>query len=338
MLCTFPDGEGAAFDMELRRLRYFLRIAAEGSLGKASRALNIAQPALGRQIQLLESELGAKLFERVSKGMRLTQEGEYLRQAIEHPLELLHIALGNVRHHSVPMDASLVLGLPPEVALIFGPRILGRMQKELPTLKLRIAECDSARLAADLARGLVDIAILVGIFPAEKVFHFEVMSEQLNLVVPSGSAIANRSSIAFTEIADLPLILPGTHAGLRTKLSKVELTSGVSLNIALEIDSSDLAKQAVRNGLGYAILPPVSFKAEAAGGELIGIPITEPEIEQSVRYAVRPLWPVPRSTYDQVERIIFEEWHLAASSGDWDGRWLFDPDLLAAKLAAAPAP
>lgn len=322
--------------MELRRLRYFLRIAAEGSLGKASRALGVAQPALGRQIQLLESELGVRLFERVSKGMMLTEEGDFLKEAIEHPLELLHIALENVRHHSMPVEASLVLGLPPELAPVFGPRILGRLQRDLPNLKLRIAESDSARLAADLARGVVDIAILVGIFPAEKVFHFEVMSEPLLLVAKPGSPLIDRNSITFKELANLPVILPGAHAGIRTKLAKVELTSDVSLNVALEIDSTELAKEAARAGLGYAILPPVAFKTEAGRGELVGIPIVDPVIEQIVRFSVRPLWRVTRATFDQVEHAIFDEWRSAVESGEWAGTWLFDADRVAANGAASP--
>lgn len=323
--------------MELRRLRYFLRIAAEGSLGKASRALGVAQPALGRQIQLLESELGVRLFERISKGMALTEEGEYLKDAIEHPLELLHVALGNVRHHSMPVEASLVLGLPPEIAPVFGPRILGRLQRDLPALKLRIAQNDSARLAADLARGVVDIAIIVGIFPAEKVFHSEVMSEPLFLVAKAGSALADRASIKFKDLADLPLIVPGAHAGIRTKLAKTELVSGITLEIALEIDSADLAKEAARAGLGYAILPPVAFKAEADRGELVGIPIVEPEIEQIVRFSVRPLWRVTRATFDQVEHAIFDEWQTAVASGEWGGTWLFDAGRVASNRAASSA-
>src|SRR5688500_5854047 len=92
--------------MELRRLRYFLQVAREGSLGQASRSLGVAQPALGRQIQLLESELGVKLFRRVPKGMRLTEEGEYLQEVLDHPLRQLDLALNNVRSFSARVDVS----------------------------------------------------------------------------------------------------------------------------------------------------------------------------------------------------------------------------------------
>jgi LysR family nitrogen assimilation transcriptional regulator len=318
--------------MELRRLHYFLRIAAEGSLGKASRALGLAQPALGRHVQMLEAELGVKLFRRVPKGMQLTDEGAYLKETLEHPLELVNTALRNVRSFATRVDASLVLGLPPEVARVLGPRVVRRLRKDLPNLSLKIVEGDSSELAADLSRGLVDIAILVTILPADRISHAEVLSEQLMLVAPPGSALARRKSVPFSELRNIPLILPGTQAGLRIRLEKAVLSADINLNIALEIDASALTKQAVLDGLGYAILSPLAFKAEAERGELIGIPIVDPEIDQITRWAVRPYWPVPRTMYDAVERTIFEEWVAAVSSGDWPAQWLFDLDQLGQAL------
>jgi DNA-binding transcriptional LysR family regulator len=312
--------------MELRRLRYFLSIAAEGSLGKASRSLGIAQPALGRQIQMMEAELGVELFRRVPKGMILTEEGEYLKQALEHPLELVNIALRNVKTHAVPVEASLTLGLPPMIAQTFGPRLVTRIQRDLPHLRLKVTEGDSTKLATDLSRGSVDIALLIGIFPPDKVFHHQAMCEPLMLVVPAGSSEAGRTSIGFKELKGLPLILPGTQAGLRTQLARAELSTGTTLDVAVEIDSIDLRKQAVLAKLGYAILPPLAFMAEAARGDLVGIAINDPELEQILRFAVRPLWRVTRTTYDAVERTIFEEWHSAVCSGEWPGKWLIDLD------------
>lgn len=318
--------------MELRRLRYFLRIASEGSLGKASRALGIAQPALGRQVQLLESELGVKLFERVPKGMRLTDEGEYLKDALEHPLQLVDIALKNVRSYSARVEATLVLGLSPTIADFMGPRLVRRLQQELPNLKLRVVETDSARLAADLGRSLVDIALLAGEIPDSRCFHSEVLTERLMLVVPSGDRLASRGEIGFRELQAFPLVLPGSHDSLRTKLAKLSARAEVRIEPVLEIDSAALAKQAVLAGCGYAIMTPLAFRSEAERGDLAGIPITGPVLEQTVLWAIQPRWRVPRSTYNAVERVIFGEWHAAVSSGEWPADWLMDLDRLSSAV------
>jgi DNA-binding transcriptional LysR family regulator len=91
------------------------------------------------------------------------------------------------------------------------------------------------------------------------------------------------------------------------------------------VDSIELAKHVVKAGAGYAILPPLVCREELARGELVAARVTDPELDRTVLYAVQPLWRVPRSTYDEVERVIFEEWEAVVKSGDWPAQWLFDP-------------
>ncbi|MBW8752530.1 MAG: LysR family transcriptional regulator [Sphingomonadales bacterium] len=310
--------------MELRRLRYFLQVAREGSLGQASRSLGVAQPALGRQIQLLESELGVKLFRRLPRGMRLTDEGEYLREALGHPLEQLDLALKNVRSFAARVDVSFTMGLPPGIAQLLGPRLYLRLARELPNLRLRFVESDSASLAADLLRGVVDIAILASVTPDDRVFRGEVLREELLLVGAPGSALAGRESITFAELHDFPLILPSPPDGLPTQLEKLAARTAARLTIAGEVDSIDLARDVVKAGAGYALLPPLTCRENVAKGELVAARVTDPEIDRIVLYAVQPLWRVPRSTYNEVERVIFEEWLAVVTSGAWPAEWLFD--------------
>ena len=310
--------------MELRRLRYFLRVATEGSLGKASRALRIAQPALGRQIQLLENELGVRLFQRVAKGMALTDEGECLKEALEHPLHLVDIALKNVRSQSARVEAALTLGLPPTIVPFLGTRLLRRFRRDLPKLKLWIVDADSHRLAAELTRGLIDIAMLVDVTPGAKAFHSEVVVEQLMLVGPPGTLPTLRPLLPFKDLQSLTLVLPGPQSSLRTKLAKAAAGAEISIEAALEIDSLELAKQAVLAGAGFTILPPIAFVREAERGELSGLPIGDPLLVQSVLWAIQPNWRVPRSTYNEVERVVFEEWYSAVACGEWPAHWMLD--------------
>lgn len=318
--------------MELRRLRYFLRVAADGSLGKASRSTGIAQPALGRQVQLLEDELGAKLFERVPKGMVLTDEGAYLKEALENPVQLIDLALQNVRSYAARVEAALTLGLPPMIAQFIGPRLVDRLQSELPHLKLRIVEDESFRLASDLSRGLVDIALLVDARPDSRAFHAEVLSEPLLLVGLRGSPVLERTSIALHELRQFPLVLPGAQSALRTRLAKAAAGAETVIETGLEIDSPDILMRALHDGKGFTVLPPLAFRSAAGGEMLAGIPIVEPQLEQSVFWAVQPHWRVPRKTYNEVERAIFEEWYPAVTSGEWPGSWKLDIERLSLPL------
>jgi DNA-binding transcriptional LysR family regulator len=114
---------------------------------------------------MLEAELGVQLFQRAPKGMRLTEERVYLKDALDHPLKQIDLALRDVRSYSAQVETAFTLGLPPPLAQRFGPRLAGRLLKKLPNLKLRVIEDHSSRLAADLQRGLIDIAILIGVTP-----------------------------------------------------------------------------------------------------------------------------------------------------------------------------
>ncbi|MBV1690093.1 LysR family transcriptional regulator [Novosphingobium sp. G106] len=314
--------------MELRRLRYFLQVAREGSLGQASRSLGVAQPALGRQIQLLEAELGVRLFERMARGMRLTDEGEYLREALGDPLQQLDLALKNVRSFAARVDVSFTMGLPPGIAQLLGPRIYLRLARELPNLKLRFVESDSASLAADLLRGLVDIALLAGVTPDDRVFRSEVLREELLLVGAPGSALSGRGSVAFAELENFPLILPSPPDGLPTLLEKLAARGEAKLTMAGEVDSIDLARDVVKAGAGFTFLPPLACREAVARGELVAASVTDPAVDRMILYAVQPLWRVPRSTYNEVERVIFAEWSAVVTSGAWPAEWLFDPRLL----------
>jgi DNA-binding transcriptional LysR family regulator len=156
------------------------------------------------------------------------------------------------------------------------------------------------------------------------VFRGEVLREELLLVGAPGSALAGRSEVAFAELPDFPLILPGQPDGLPTLLDKLTARTATKVTTAGEVDSIDLAKQVVMAGGGYAILPPLLCREELARGELIAVPVTEPALDRIVLYAVQPLWRVPRSTYNEVERLIFEEWSDVVESGAWPALWLFD--------------
>lgn len=320
--------------MELRRLRNFLRIASEGSLGKASRAIGIAQPALGRQVQLLESELGVKLFERASKGMVLTDEGEYLKEALEHPVQQVDLALNNVRSYSTRVEASLVLGLPPVLAEAFGGRLIARLRREMPNLKLHVVERGSIELARDIARGLVDIALIIDVPPDSRAFHSEILTERLMLVGPTGSIAARfpdpSHCLPFSQLEGLPMVLPGPNSTLRTKLTKAAAGVNATIHVPLEVESLTMAKQAILTGGGFSIMTPLAFSAEEARGELAGRTIAG--LEQSLLWAVQPRWRVPRSIYNEVEHSIYQELYLAVDQGEWAATWTLDLDRLSLPL------
>ena len=314
--------------MNLRRLQYFVQVATEGSLGRASRVCGVAQPALTRQIQLLEAELGVALFERRARGVALNETGKRFKEAISDPLKDIEAAINAASSCPGRAVASLILGLPPVASKMLGGRVVRRFQAELPDIALRIVEDDSSSLAAALARRTLDAAVLISFVPEQRVSQAEVMTEPLLLVGSPDALKKLDCPVRFADLVDLALILPCVHSGSRMNLDHVAETAGVKIAPTMVMDSLDVTKTLVRHGEFLTVLPASAFQAEAAQGQLLGLPISEPTPSQRVLWAVKPDWRLPRVVYNQLEKIVIEEWFELVERQAWPGEWTFNSALM----------
>lgn len=319
--------------MNLRRLRLFLGTAAEGSISRAAQAYGIAQPALTRQIQLMEAEVGVQLFERSPRGLRLTETGQFLKDALELPLTEIETALRSAGSYSTQIKASLTMGMPPSISELFGARLVARLREELPNIALRIVEDDSSKLAFDLSRRMIDTAILVSIVPEQRVSRAQVLSEPLMLVGAAGAPAVDRPSLHLRDLEGLPLVLPSEPSGLRINLGHASEAAAAKISPSIEVDSIPLTKQIVLTGENYTILPERAYREEAMRGLLAGAAIVEPSLSQPVYWAVKPDWRLPRAVYNELERVVIEEWYDAVTTGEWPAEWVFDFSVLSIPFA-----
>src|ERR1700756_2740566 len=139
--------------MDIRRLQSFLRIADEGSMSRAARVLGVAQPALSRQMRLLEEALGVTLFTRTPRGMELTEAGEQLRAALAGALRQVELALQNPARRYAQRGGGVVFGSPATVAATLAEPLLGRVALAFPKVKLRLVDLPSGQLGDALLKG-----------------------------------------------------------------------------------------------------------------------------------------------------------------------------------------
>ena len=289
--------------MEIRRLSYFVRIAADGSLTKAAGVLRIAQPALSRQVRLLEEELGVSLFSRTARGMQLTEEGEYLRASVAGPLRALELALQNIRSFSSRIEGNFAVGMPPSIGDILAKPLAMRMDADFPNIKLRIVEGPTGSLIDWLNRGMVDFALLEEASKDERLTDRALRSERLMLVGPPESDLDPSHVVTFKKAARLPLILPSHHLGIRSVLNDAVVKSRTTLNIRLEADSTRLTKELVASGIGYGMMPFSYFRNEYGEGKLSYAPIVGPTLTLSLFLSSRRH---NRAAGDRIEGVIIE--------------------------------
>jgi LysR family transcriptional regulator, nitrogen assimilation regulatory protein len=237
--------------MEIRRLEYFVCIAEQGSLGRASDLLRIAQPALTRQVRLLEQELGVILFTRSRRGMRLTEEGEQLLSEVMGPLRQLEGALQNIRSFSSGISGNVAIGVPPTVAYFLAQPLLERIAVDEPNLAVRIVEGTSMHLNDWLVSGELDIAVLYGPSRDDKLRTCELVTEQMVLVGSAQSGLSPDRAISLKELITLPLILPNPRNGLRAVSERFAAKYKTYFKIKHVIDSFPITKTMVEDGQGY---------------------------------------------------------------------------------------
>jgi LysR family transcriptional regulator, nitrogen assimilation regulatory protein len=274
--------------VDLRQLRTFRAVAELGSLSKAADSLHIAQPALSRQIKLLEQEVRVELFVRNGRGMDLTPAGKLLLDRTEGVLRLLEQVRDDLQSFSGIPSGRVVLGLVPTVSTVLAARIARTVINELPSVSLCIVESYSGHLIDWLHRHEMDLAIVYASSDELHVAAEPLGKDQLVAIGAKGSGLAKRQTVEFSWLVEQSLALPSQSHGLRAIIAKAAEAKGVDLKIVIEADSFRVLTQIAELGLGYAILPLSSVRAELEQGRLETASVTNPALVRNLIVA-RPL-------------------------------------------------
>lgn len=303
--------------MDLKQLRTFLRVAEVGSLSQASDRLRLAQPALSRQIKMLENEIGVPLFARHGRGMKLTEAGRQLLEHIGSPLRQLESSFDEVRSFAKRIEGRVSLGMTPTISFVLAGRLAKRVAKELPGVSLRIVEGYGGYLVEWLQRSEIDATVLYG--PASDL-HFrvtELLFERLVLVGPAKCDLNIDEPVPFRSVAALQLVLPSRPHGLRTVVDHAASKSKTPLNIRFEADSFLVLKDLVQEGLGYTILPTSAFKREQLGTSFRIAPLVRPKVIRHIVMATRHDH-VPNRATVAVEKLLLDEVRALVKGREWD--------------------
>lgn len=306
--------------VDTHRLRYFLRIADEGSISRAAVVLGIAQPALSRQVRLLEEDLGVTLFRRTARGVELTEEGEQLRSTTTAPLRQLELAMRYVGSPLARVERGLHLGLPAGAAELLARPLLVSLGAAFPRVDLSLTVGSTEDLVQAMLTGVVDIAVINPV-PDGRLFQQELILEDLVLVGGASSALPDRP-VAFAELAELPLILPVSRTGIRTTLENTALRLKVSLRSRFATDSLRLVKELVENKFGYAVLPHAACTSELDEKRLRYAPLRDPPLAQELVTATTAQLDLPRGFSTKVGEILREEARGLIGSGVWKARFV----------------
>lgn len=265
--------------MELRQLRYFLKVVECGSLGKAALELDVGTSALSQQISKLENELATRLLNRTSTGALPTSAGIAFMHHAQLALRQAEQAI--VAAQKERTSGYVSIGLAPTTTTVLAIPLIQAMNKSYPHIQLHIVETLSGHLANMLNARQLDLALVFHTDTAHRWSTKALLDEELFLISSPQAmdTVSMPASVQIKDLADVKLIMPSSLHGLRTSLMAAFERYNIQPNIVMEIDGLTLLMDAVREGYGATIQPG----AAAARLGQSGLRISRIEDKQVIR-------------------------------------------------------
>jgi DNA-binding transcriptional LysR family regulator len=299
--------------IDVRRLKYFIAVCNSGGFSRASSLIGIAQPALTRQVKLLEKEIGLPLFIRTGRGAEPTAEGRYLLvKSLEH-LEGLDNIVRELKQRRLRLSGQAVLGICPTIAPFFLEKLQAHVRTNCPGLSLSVIEAYSGDLKNLMIGNRLDLALTYRPSGRNGHVYTELFSERLVLVAGHGSEMPDRP-YRLKELSGLRLILPSKIHELRLIIDRVCRLRSVVLKPELELDSLEAVKTLLlKKPLQYCtILPAYCVSSAVESRQYAQFEIAEKEMMRTIA-VVTPRKPRNPAIAAFIERHIREQAELIKS-------------------------
>jgi LysR family nitrogen assimilation transcriptional regulator len=304
--------------MDLRQLRYFVKVVDHGNVTRASEALHIAQPAVSQQLRNLEQALGMQLLERSVRGVVPTAAG---RTLYRHASELLRLADGT--HNLLQQDAEfpsgkVSVGMPSSTARVLAIPLVRTMRERCPGVVLELIEAPSADLVGMVSAGRVQLAVVADLAPTRGVASRHLQTEALYLFVWPGFVLP-RQPVKIAELARMPLVLPSAPNTIRSRVEQALREAGLWSDVLFEASSAALQFAAVMARLGVTILPWSAAHVELKERKLeiarVGHPLFARELA-----LCWPETPLTSNAVDKVRATIIELFEELGAHTGWSVR------------------
>ncbi|MEV0280526.1 LysR substrate-binding domain-containing protein [Streptomyces sp. NPDC050610] len=255
--------------MELQQMRYVVAVAETGGFTRAAERCHVVQSALSHQIARLEQELGARLFDRTSRSVRLTAAGEAFVPVARQTLEAAERARAEVEAAVGEVRGRLAVGAISTVAAVDLAKVLGEFRAQHPKVRVRMRVDMSEELIEQVRQGALDVAF-VGVVPSERIkgVREKVLAHgELVAVVPPGHPLAEQERVGLRRLARETFVDYTAGSAARRQTEAAFLAAGLRTDVAFEVTTVEMLAKLVRAGLAVGMVP------EAIASDLTGLHI-----------------------------------------------------------------
>ncbi|GAA0388411.1 LysR family transcriptional regulator [Streptomyces luteireticuli] len=260
--------------MDLQQMRYVLAVAETANFTRAAERCHIVQSALSHQVARLEQELGARLFERTSRRVRLTAAGEAFLPAARQALEAAERARAEVAAATGEIRGRLAVGSIPTLTAVDLPAVLREYRRRYPRVRISLRAVSSERMVEQVRDGRLDAGFL-GVPPGfrpQGVRDRELAHGRHVAVVAPGHPLAREREVDLHRLVDEDFVDFAEGSAARAQSDEAFAAAGLRRDVAFEVSSAELMARMVRHGLGIALLP-ATFAAELH--DLRSVPVTD---------------------------------------------------------------
>lgn len=306
--------------MDIRQLRYFVKVVELKNITAAAEALFIAQPSLSQHMSNLEAELGVSLLERKVQGTRATAMGELLYRHAKTILRQVEDAQSAIRRECEAPSGRVAIGFPTSTSRILAAPLLERLQECYPLIELELAEASSGDLVGLVAADHLALAITMNVRADARLRIEPILEEELFAVI-SASQDAPRE-LDIETFAALPLLLPTHPNSVRVATERLLHARKLAFRLVAETSAVEILILAVERGLGATVLPSAAFALAQQHGRVLGLPLVgrplvrELSLSLSISASHSP-------AVQCVRKVLLQVIEDEVSQGRWHGVRLF---------------
>lgn len=267
--------------MKLRQLHFVVTVAELGSFSRAASKLRTAQPAISRQIHLLEKELGVELFHRDGHGAIPTRAALALCKTAKSIFKQLDDVTAEIADLKDSPVGTVKLGVSPSLSQYFASHLVDEVATRFPNIALKITEGWTGLLYDWLVNDHIDLGIIYSSQATDHLILEPLLTEGVYLIAARDAAVPGEEC-SLEQAARLPLIVPTRPHGLRLVIDKVFAKHGLTPNIAQEAEVWSVVKETVGRGNVFCLLPPSEVRDEIVAGRFRAVPIADPGIKRTL--------------------------------------------------------
>lgn len=299
--------------MNLRSLRYFLKVAEYGSITRAAMSLHMTQPSLTQHLRGLEDHFGLALFMRHGRGVMLTEAGKTLRLKAEILLDQIDVLPSQLESSKSLPRGTLSVGMPISWSALVTYPIIERFRREFPDVHIKLAINASEALAEAMNANELQLAVLVETDEQDNFWSKPLVEDGLFLMGPAGSGLNSLGSISLKDVSSYPMILPLNLTMVMRRIDRALAASGGGFKSVMETPSTHI-QPLVARGLGFTVLSACALPPEDQLSAFEAIPIIDASMTWSIATPKNRPMTAAVAAY---ETFLTEQVRESVSSGQW---------------------